>query len=73
MTEEQRQERLYHHQYETNEGIEQQSERIVAMEELVMDVWPYAESVWKHWPLPPDSTERSDLLERMSELGIEVK
>lgn len=35
MTDEQRQARLHHHLYETCEGIEQQSKRIVKLEELV--------------------------------------
>lgn len=72
MTPEQRAARLHYHMYDSLEGIEQQSERIVALEELVEDLWPYAEGVWKHWPLPPDSTERSELLERMRKWGIEV-
>lgn len=39
MTPEQRAERLHYHMYETNEGIREQSERIVALEELVADLW----------------------------------
>lgn len=38
MTPEQREKRLYHHMYETCEGIREQSERIVALEELVLDM-----------------------------------
>ena len=41
MTEEQRQERLNHHMYDTCEGIKEQSERIVALEELVGDLWAF--------------------------------
>ena len=37
MTPEQRAARLHYHLYDSLEGIEQQSERIVALEELVMD------------------------------------
>lgn len=40
MTEDERQERIYHHMYETCEGIREQSERIVALEELVGDLYP---------------------------------
>ena len=39
MTEEQRAKRLRHHLYETCEGIKGQSERIVNLEELVIDLW----------------------------------
>ncbi len=39
MTDEQRAARLRHHMYETNEGIAEQSERIVALEELVAEIW----------------------------------
>ena len=35
MTDEQRAKRLHHHLYESCEGIREQSERIVALEELV--------------------------------------
>ena len=38
MTDQERAERLRHHMYETCEGIQQQSERIVALEELVADL-----------------------------------
>ena len=41
MTEDQRERRVYHHLYETNEGIAQQTERIVALEELVADMWAF--------------------------------
>jgi len=32
-------ERVYHHMYETNEGIAEHAERIASLEELVRDVW----------------------------------
>ena len=32
-------ERVYHHLYETLEGIAEQSERIASLEELALDVW----------------------------------
>ena len=34
-------ERVYHHLYETLEGIAEQSERIASLEELVLDVEQY--------------------------------
>lgn len=42
MTPDQRAERLRHHMYETCEGIAEQSERIVALEELVAELYPMA-------------------------------
>ena len=41
MTPDQRAARLRHHMYETCEGIREQSERIVALEELVADMWAF--------------------------------
>lgn len=38
MTPEQRNQRIYHHLYETCEGISEQTERIVKLEELVEKV-----------------------------------
>lgn len=38
MTDEQRQQRLRYHMYETNEGIREHAERIVDLEELCEDV-----------------------------------
>lgn len=65
MTEEQREERLHHHLYDTNEGIEQQSNRIVDLEELVLDLWPRASFTMR----PAD---RAAWVGRMRGLGIEV-
>lgn len=39
MTEEEREARVWHHEMVTNEGIHEQSVRIVALEELVLDMW----------------------------------
>ena len=39
MTPEQRAERIHHHMYDTCEGILEHAERIVALEELVADLW----------------------------------
>jgi hypothetical protein len=44
MTDEQRQQRIHHHMYETCEGIAEHAERIVKLEELVQDMWPIARS-----------------------------
>ena len=41
MTDEQRDRRIRHHMYDTLEGIREQSERIVALEELVADIWTH--------------------------------
>ena len=41
MTPEQRERRIYHHLYETCEGISEQTERIVAFEELVADMMAF--------------------------------
>ena len=38
MTDEQRAERLHWHMYESNEGIREHAERIVALEELVEEM-----------------------------------
>ena len=57
-------ERVYHHLYETNEGIAEQSERIASLEELVLDMWQvlaYANAGY---------SENDELRERISELGV---
>lgn len=41
MTPEQRNQRIYHHLYETCEGISEQTERIVKLEELVANMWGF--------------------------------
>ena len=43
MTPDQRAERLHYHMYESCEGIREQSERIVALEELVADLLSWDE------------------------------
>ena len=64
MTPEQRAARLHYHMYDSLEGIEQQSERIVALEELVEDMWEHISKADRlMWP---------ELSGRMSELGVEV-
>ena len=39
MTDEERKARIHHHMYTTNEGIAEHAERIVALEELCVDMW----------------------------------
>ena len=39
MTDEERQQRIHHHMYETCEGIAEHAERIVALEELCGDLF----------------------------------
>ncbi len=42
-------ERVYHHLYETMEGIAEQSERIARLEELVLDVNKAAHMLCEAW------------------------
>lgn len=65
MTEEQREERLHHHLYDTCEGIREQSKRTVDLEELVLDLWPRAAFTMR----PAD---RAAWAGRMRGLGIEA-
>ena len=75
MTDEERQQRIHHHMYETCEGIAEHAERIVKLEELVQDmdtcIW-YAAG-WSCEECPPHDTERCDFEHRMDELGIPHK
>lgn len=66
-------ERVYHHLYETMEGIAEQSERIASLEELVLDMWEFFCVV----PDEPHVFEEEldfsvEVWKRMRELGIEV-
>jgi len=45
MTDEKRAERLRYHMYESNEGIREHAERIVALEELVGELYEFVENV----------------------------
>ena len=75
MTDEQRAERLRYHMYETNEGIREHAERIVALEELVGDILRFHETLRQ-----PDSIEESvrlavaqgELYARAHDLGVRV-
>lgn len=44
-------ERVYHHLYETNEGIAEQSERIVKLEELVAELYHFADFACDRLPM----------------------
>jgi hypothetical protein len=73
MTDEQRAERIRYHLYESNEGIQEHAERIVALEELCLDMWFWC---FIH-PMDSESQERQMLhidavIQRMRELGVEV-
>ena len=86
MTPDQRQARLRHHMYDTNEGIAEQSERIVALEELCADMWALLDDMCEAGGECGAFDRRAfdietgvnapcrqtDLLKRMRELGIEV-
>lgn len=78
MTEGERQARIYHHMYETCEGIAEQSERIVALEELVQDALAViddncAKCVWQDkCSILADCqcAAKEGMRERMRELGV---
>lgn len=69
-------ERVYHHMYETNEGIAEHAERIASLEELVR--WMYDcmdESCAVQHPYAPTPINYDQLMQaqaRARELGIEV-
>ena len=57
--------RVWHHMYETLEGIREQSERIARLEELAIAMWPFVSKADRmQWP---------ELVEHMRELGLEVE
>lgn len=75
-------ERVYHHLYETMEGIAEQSERIASLEELVLDMWegyndPRCEECHlKDTPTCADCpicAREAAVIDRMRELGLEVE
>ena len=77
MTPDQRAKRLHHHMYETCEGIREHAERIVALEELVLDFSKCAmhsigDTCGSYCPFwNEDAFECSlHLFDRMRELGI---
>ena len=67
-------ERVYHHLYETMEGIAEQSERIASLEELV--VYAYECAVHSDHATCSDCRRMNGkclLADRMSKLGVEVE
>lgn len=58
-------ERVYHHEMETCEGIHEHAERIASLEELVLDLYDFALDAEY-----ATSTEWSCYLRRMRELGV---
>ncbi len=79
MTDEERQQRIHHHMYETCEGIAEHAERIVALEELCADMWCCIDRNDHHdrddltpcYGCPMDDNRRScNFGHRMDELGI---
>lgn len=69
MTDEQRAKRIHHHMYETCEGIAEHAERIVALEELVADLYQCSRQVGCD---RCGYTHGCSIKGRMSDLGIEV-
>ena len=63
MTEEQKAARVYHHLYVDSKIPLENAERIVALEELVLDLWPRA-------AFTMTEANRRSWLERMAELGL---
>lgn len=73
MTDEQRAQRIHHHMYETCEGIAEHAERIVALEELVADMWFWGYEGHIDSMSPKRQMRHIDgVLDRMRELGIEA-
>ncbi len=62
--------RVWHHEMETLEGIHEHAERIASLEELVLDMWKGA-------VMRMDFAERyafiGEFADRMRELGLEAK
>lgn len=85
MTDEQRNERIHHHIYETCEGIQEHAERIVALEELVQKAYATIETLCgcvENSPgcalCPANQDEdkgcgSDEVYSSMRELGIEVQ
>ena len=78
-------ERVYHHEMETCEGIHQHAERIASLEELVIDMWKVTSRLadvameYDHTPSADEVKGALDLLavtgdlrSRMQMLGMEA-
>ena len=64
MTDEQRNKRIHHHLYEEAKSPLENAERIVALEELVMDLWEHVSKADRlMWP---------ELSARMADLGVKA-
>lgn len=59
-------ERVYHHEMETCEGIHEHAERIAALEELVLDLYDFARDAEY-----ATSSEWQRYRDRMAKLGVE--
>ena len=57
-------ERVYHHLYETLEGINEHAERIASLEELVLDMWHVLEYANDGY------SENDEFHKRMTKLGV---
>ncbi len=57
-------ERVWHHEMETLEGIHEHAERIASLEELVLDMWAQLLNAY-------DEKELYEFAERMAELKME--
>lgn len=76
MTDEQRAERLHYHMYDSLEGIEDHAKRIVALEELVVNIWNVARlmDANRHIDGMRITEEfRRECEKAFKELGIEVE
>jgi hypothetical protein len=63
-------ERVYHHEMETCEGIHEHAERIAALEELVLDMYRrFHGVVIENWSYSSDDFYTYE--QRMAELGVE--
>ena len=69
MTDEQRAERLHWHMYDSCEGIREHAERIVALEELVGELYEIADT----YPEEREDFWWKPFEERMAALGIEAR
>lgn len=74
--------RVYHHMYETNEGIWEHAERIAKLEELVRELWEgYMDPPCEDCPLKdkpvctdcPICAREAAVIDHMRELGVEVE
>jgi predicted RNA-binding Zn-ribbon protein involved in translation (DUF1610 family) len=71
MTDEQRAQRIHYHMYDTNEGIDEHAERIVALEELCVEIFNCA-SCGAMCALCKKANGEYKCVLKMRELGIEV-